>query len=478
LGHSCCLLLATLGKVDIDLLGRLLAAQVGVGALLDHLLPLAAGLAVVDAVELDLLLDLGVGLAPLVADGQGAHGEADLAIILHNLSLVVGADAGLAGLVLIALVALVGTAVGGGAGRRAGGRAGGRAAGVAAGGAGAAGRAGRVSILGLAVVALVIVGLAVVGRRGGGRGGARAGGAGAGAVGSGGGAGAAGGRRRGGRGAHGLAVGSLDPVHAVGDDLHIDDVSVVAGLALGAVLQVLGMALAGVVSDGPHGDEVPGLLEDAVLGGGEVSGLLAIEGAAKTTNVIAVVVVGEEQSALAVVEHVNAVLGSRHHHGAAGVAEDLEKGLAVLVGDLGDVALGDAQLAAVHQNLGVKAGAGLVGNEVDDVILAEQDLEFLVLQVDFPDQDGDILVVVVVRAGAAGVIIIVGSGLHNHVPALAQVDGVGLVIEGVDGLLVNAASGCSRAIMRFTHRSYFKGWLKTYGCTACGGARFRGTRQG
>jgi hypothetical protein len=242
-------------------------------------------------------------------------------------------------------------------------------------------------------------------------------------------------------------------VHAVGDDLHVDDVGVVARLALGAVLQVLGVALAGVVSDGPHGDEVPGLLEDAVLGGGEVGGLLTVEGSAKTTNVIAVVVVGEEQSALAVVKHFNAVLRSRHHHGAAGVAEDLKKGLAVLVGDLGNVALGDAQLAAVHQNLSVKAGAGLVRNEVNDVILAEQDLEFLVLLVDFPGQDGDILVVVVVRAGAAGVVIIVGSGLHNHVPALAQVDGVGLVVEGVDGILVNAASGCSSTRMRYTQRN-------------------------
>ncbi|KAK3917677.1 hypothetical protein KUF71_007154 [Frankliniella fusca] len=348
---------ARLGQADLQALVGALVAEVGVGALLHHLGPVAGSGAVGNAVEVDLLLELLGGVALRVAGGLGLQGEAELAVVLDDLDAVGGAVTG-----------------------------------------GLLGGAGALAAGALAVGVLVVAGVLVAGV---------------------------------------LVAGALLGLVAAGlsiaDGVTNHDNLAVAGGLLGLLLLLANIAR-GV--DGPGGRELLGLAEDAVGGGGEVAGLLAVEGTAKTADLVAVAVGGAEDDAGTVVKDLNLVLGGDHLDGV-GQGVELGEDVAVLVLDLGDVAAGDADGAAVDLDGSAVAAAG--GGHLDDVV-AEDNLDLLlVVGAGVADEHAHrVGSVLLARAGAAGVSVLLGDGLHHDVPVVAEVQGVGGVHRVKSGNLANA----------------------------------------
>ncbi|KAK3912472.1 ATP-dependent DNA helicase, partial [Frankliniella fusca] len=220
----------------------------------------------------------------------------------------------------------------------------------------------------------------------------------------------------------------------VADDVTVQDVLGEAGGLVGLLLLLLD-GTGGV--DGPGGGELLSVLEDAVAGGGEVTDLLAVEGAAETADLTAVGLADDQSNAVAVVKDLQLLLGEVDLDGAGGHGVDLGEDVARLVLDLGARVGGEGDGAAVVLDVGVAGG----GEEVNDV-LVEDDLELLLVVgvAGIADQDNNLVggVLLAGRAGA-GVSVDLGDGLHHDVPVVAEVQGglggehLGLAVHGVDG---------------------------------------------
>lgn len=225
--------------------------------------------------------------------------------------------------------------------------------------------------------------------------------------------------------------------------LLVDDLleaNVVLGSAVVLVVELGVVSVVGV--QGVGSDEVLGISDDAVSGGHEVGGLLAVESSAQTTDAISEAVVGFNLDAASVVDEGKSSAGDVDDHFVVGLSVDLSDSLVLVVGDFGDCVLGNTLFFLVDLDLsvGVIAGGGR-GLHVNDVFaVVQNNLDVLLVLSRLFHQDGD----VVLSLGLVIDLVVFsffGSGGHQNVPGVLKVQRVGFVVVGLSGGTVSNAHG-------------------------------------
>lgn len=226
------------------------------------------------------------------------------------------------------------------------------------------------------------------------------------------------------------------------DDLLESDVFL--GSAVVLVVQLGVVSVVGVQRVG--GDEVLGISDDAVSGGDEVGGLLAIERSTQTTNAVSEAVVSFDLDAASVVVQRESMAWHVDDHFTVGLSVDLSDSFVLVVGDFSNAVLGGSLFLLVDLDLGV--GFVVVGGRglhVDDVFaVVQDDLDVLLVLSGLFHQDGDVVLSLGLVVDFV-VLSLFGSGGHQDVPGvLLKVQGVGLVVEGLSGGSVSNTHGCNR----------------------------------
>lgn len=225
--------------------------------------------------------------------------------------------------------------------------------------------------------------------------------------------------------------------------LLVDDLleaNVVLGSAVVLVVELAVVSVVGV--QGVGSDEVLGISDDAVSGGHEVGGLLAVESSAQTTDAISEAVVGFNLDAASVVDEGKSSAGDVDDHFVVGLSVDLSDSLVLVVGDFGDCVLGNSLFFLVDLDLsvGVIAGGGR-GLHVNDVFaVVQNNLDVLLVLSRLFHQDGDVVL-------SLGLVIdlvvfsLFGSGGHQNVPGVLKIQRVGFVVVGLSGGTVSNTHG-------------------------------------
>lgn len=225
--------------------------------------------------------------------------------------------------------------------------------------------------------------------------------------------------------------------------LLVDDLleaNVVLGSAVVLVVELGVVSVVGV--QGVGSDEVLGISDDAVSGGHEVGGLLAVESSAQTTDAISEAVVGFNLDAASVVDEGKSSAGDVDDHFVVGLSVDLSDSLVLVVGDFGDCVLGNSLFFLVDLDLsvGVIAGGGR-GLHVNDVFaVVQNNLDVLLVLSRLFHQDGDVVLSLGLVIDLVGFSLF-GSGGHQNVPGVLKVQRVGFVVVGLSGGTISNAHG-------------------------------------